>query len=380
MKALILSVTAGQGHNMCAKAVEEALQERGVECCVLDTLKYINKPTGEIVDKGYLAMGKTMPKVWGAVYNSAVKLSEKKKGPSIELTALRAAAGRLSDFLDEFKPDMIICTHVFASQIITALRQKKTIDVPLYGINTDFTLHPFFEEVDLDYLVVACDKMYYSVIERGMLPEKLLPFGIPVRQKFNRRITPQQGREEIGFEEKTTLCIMGGSMGFGHLYNDVLALDQLPSDFQMVVICGNNHQLYDQLIKEQKNGKFNKKIHIYSFTDQVDTIMRASDAICTKPGGLSTSETLACGRPLILLEPIPGLEEYNAWFLVNNGVAVHTGKCYELPEAVYNLFCDPRRMQDILSAQECFFPKDSANHLADFIMDNQKNINIIHNL
>ena len=369
MRALLLSVTAGQGHNMCAKAMEEALSARGVECTTLDTVKFINPPTGKLVDKGYLTMGKKVPKIWGAVYNSAVKFSEKGYGISPDSSALRMICHKLLEYIQVFQPDMIICTHVFASQMVTALRASSDIDIPVIGINTDFSLHPFWEDVDQNYLVLGCDKMYYSVVQRGIEQEKILPYGIPVRQRFNRRILPQQGRKEIGWEEKQTLCIMGGSMGFGNMHQDVLALDALPLDFQMVVICGSNLELYNQLVADRDYGRLSKTTYLYAFTDRVDDIMRASDAVCTKPGGLSTSETLAVGRPLVLLDPIPGLEEFNAWFLVNHGVAIRTGKQYPLNEAIFNLFHDERRMEEILRAQTLFFPNDSANTLANFIMD-----------
>lgn len=370
MRALLLSVTAGQGHNMCAKAMEEALEARGVKCQTLDTVKFINQPTGNLVDKGYLTMGKKIPKIWGAVYTSAIKFSEKGHGINPESSALRMVSQKLLDYIQAFQPDVIICTHVFASQMITALRAKEHIDVPVIGINTDFSLHPFWEDVDQNYLVLGCDKMYYSVVQRGINREQILPYGIPVRQRFNRRISPQQGRREMGWDEdKKTLCIMGGSMGFGNMHQDVLELDALPLDFQLVVICGSNLALYNQLMDDREYGRLSKTTHLYAFTDEVDAIMRASDAVCTKPGGLSTSETLATGRPLVLLDPIPGLEEFNAWFLVNHGVAVRTGKQYPLNEAIFNLFCDDRRMEEILRAQELFFPKDSAATLTDFIME-----------
>lgn len=372
MRALILSVTAGQGHNMCAKALEEAFALRDVESQTLDTLAYISRFTGNVVDKGYLSIGKNIPKVWGAIYNNAVKISERKSGMrNYEITAMKLFSAKLLEFLHTYKPQMIVCTHVFASQIVTAFKQKNELTIPVYGINTDFTLHPFWEEVDMDYLVLACDKMYYSVVERGIPTEKLLPFGIPVRQCFNRVISAQEGRKEIGYDEKLTISIMGGSMGFGHLFDDVIKLDQLALDFQIVVVCGNNKGLYDQLTQYQEQGQFQKTVHIYGFTDQMDAIMRASDVICTKPGGLSTSEALSLCRPIVLLDPIPGLEENNAWFLANNGVAVHTGKSYPLPEAVYNLFCDTRRIADIIRVQKETFPRNSANNFVDFVINRE---------
>lgn len=364
MKVLFLSVTAGQGHNSCAKSAMSALAERGVDCEMLDTIKYINEMTGNVVDKGYVTMGKHIPKVWGTVYNTALKTSLKgsiaKMRPYI--------SHKLRDYIHAYKPDAIVCTHIFASQLITNIRKKNMIqDVPVIGINTDFSLHPFWEDVVQDYIVLACDKMHYGVIKRGIAREKILPFGIPVHKKFDIDITKQEARAQLGLEDKQTLLVMSGSMGFGNMAEDVLALDVLPLDFQMLVVCGSNEKLRSELTARIDNGAMQKKIHVFGFIDNVHLMMYASDVICTKPGGLSVSETLAVGRPLILLEPIPGLEDYNAWFLANCGVAVHTGKYYPLSEAVMNLMSDHDSMHIMLRAQKEISPRHAADKLADFL-------------
>lgn len=369
MKVLLLSVTAGQGHNMCARAMQEAFDKRGVESEILDTVKYINQLTGNIVDKGYLTLGKRTPKLWGAIYDSAVKASVK-RGPKVSTSSLYTAVSqKLADHINIYRPNVIINTHVFPSMMLTALKGKGMIDVPVIGINTDYTLHPFWEDVIQDYIVLACDKMYYAVRQRGIPKEQILPWGIPVRQQFLKGMSRQQARQKLGLPEKLTLCLMGGSMGFGDLREDVFALDALDLDFQVQVVCGGNESLYGELTKLKNEGKFKKNILIYGFSNNMDEIMSASDAVCTKPGGLSTSETLAINRPLILLKPIPGLEEINAWFLVNHGVAVRTGKSYSLDEAVYNLFSDSERIEDILHAQQKFNPGNAADRLADFVME-----------
>ncbi len=364
LHVLLLSVTAGQGHNSCARSLAVALEARGVACQTVDTIKYINSLTGTAVDKGYLTMGKYTPKFWGTIYNQALQLSMSGKPAQINLPLPQ----RFVKLIAKANPDAIVCTHFFASLLLTKMRRKRLISMPVFGINTDFTLHPFWEDVDQDYLVLACDQMHYSVQKRGIPPEKTLPFGIPVNANFGMNIDKHEARKMLGLQDKNTMLLMGGSMGFGDLTKQVDELDALPHDFQIVVICGSNKQLYAELKQRADEGKFHKTVLPYQYVDNVHVFMYASDIVCTKPGGLSTSEAMSVGRPIVMLDPIPGLEEINAAFLVNSGAAVQTGKHYPLSEAVYNLMRSPERCEAMIRAQLAVNPPSAADNLADFVI------------
>lgn len=372
MRALLLTVTAGQGHNVCATAMQEALEEKGVECVLLDTMKYINEFAGSLVDKSYATMSKLTPAVWGRIYNSAV--TQSKRGT--QLVFPNMFSQKLYDYIDAYRPDVIVCTHFAASLMISALRKRNKCEALVIGINTDFTLHPFWEDVSQDYIVLACEQMDYMAQKRGIDRRTILPWGIPVRQKFKQPKDKQEMRKKLGLADKQTLCVMSGSMGFGEVQQDVEELDNMDVDFQMIVVCGSNKKLHVNLSQGIQNGLFRKNVLLYGYADNVEEIMAASDVVCTKPGGLSTSETLSIGRPLVLLNPIPGVEELNAWFLVNNNLALHTGKSYSLCEAVYHLIDDSFRKQSMLEAQARVCPKEAANRLSDFIVDQIQPLNL----
>lgn len=369
MRALVLSVTAGQGHNSCAKSIIASLEYRGVKCRMLDTVKYINYFAGETVDKGYLTLGKYVPKAWGGLYNQALK-SSVSGGVMAKIIKTPMLLGRLKSLIFEFDPDVVISTHVFPALMMTHLRQEGLAPMPLIGINTDFTLHPFWEEVKQDRLVLACDKMHYMVHKRGIPDNQVMPIGIPVHRKFAEEQTAARALEKLGLPNKTTVSIMSGSMGFGNVMESVQELDAMPVDYQMIVICGNNLKLYNALIEAVDAGEYQKDIYVYKFVGNVEDIMAASNIICTKPGGLSLSEALTVRRPIVMLEPIPGLEEYNAAFMVNCGAAVQTGKYYTLSEAVYNLLQSPERIQSMLSIQDEMIPKLASEKLASYLVEN----------
>ncbi|MDL2214291.1 glycosyltransferase [Clostridia bacterium OttesenSCG-928-O13] len=370
MRVLVLSVTAGQGHNACAKAAMAALQAKGAECRMLDTLGYLNSLIGKGVDKGYLLMGKLSPGTFGRFYEASLASSEKHSGPQLADLITDGMAKKMADYIEDFKPDCILCTHVFAALVITHLRLRGMCGILSIGINTDFSIHPLWEQVDQDYFVLACAMMDYSAHLRGLDVDKILPFGLPVDAKFSQDITRQEARKQLGLPEKATLTIMSGSMGFGHLAQHIQNIDMLPLDFQMVAICGNNKDAYDEITALQQSGCFEHVVHCHGFVDNVHQFMHAGDILVTKPGGLSTTECLHVGRPMVLMEPIPGLEEYNAAFLVNCGAVVFAGDHYPLHEAVYNLLRSEERRDNMMRAQKAIHPGVAAELLAEFIVKN----------
>lgn len=369
MRVLILSVTAGQGHNTCAKAAKTALEARGAQCEVLDTLTYINKFVGTGVDKGYLLMGKISPGAFGKLYEASLSTSERHHALHITDLINDSVAGKLEEYILAFAPDCILCTHVFAALIITRLRQLKKCPVLTIGINTDFSIHPLWEEVDQDYLVLPSSMMDYSAMLRGLDVNKILPFGLPVDSKFSQKMTPKEARKALHMPEKTTLTIMSGSMGFGHMAKHLKHLDSMPLDFQMIAICGNNKDAYEEINDLLNKGAFKHDVYCHGFVHNVHELMQAGDILVSKPGGLSTSECLHVGRPLVLIEPIPGLEQYNAAFLVNCAAAVYTGNFYPLHEAVYNLLHSKTRREIMMRAQAEIHPGVAAELLADFILE-----------
>ena len=81
-----------------------------------------------------------------------------------------------------------------------------------------------------------------------------------------------------------------------------------------------------------------KPIYNYGYIDNVDVFMDAADCIVTKPGGLTTSEALAKGLPMIMNNPVPGQEDRNVEFLLNTGAAMKISKTFPLDDAIYHMF------------------------------------------
>ncbi len=364
MKALILSVKAGYGHHSTGLAMKEYFVSCGIECEMLDTLEYISRFLGEGVQDGYLLITKYLGEAYGKVYDTLAKKEEPSKNYSPEAIISKYLSKKLEKYMIEYNPDFVIGTHSYATVLITILKKRGVINCPTFGVVTDFTIHPFWESTDLDYYVLP-DRLLTSFAKKKGIPaSKVLPFGIPIKQKFSSTSKKEDAKKLLGLTSKPHVLIMMGSMGFGDIEDIINSLDNLSCDFQMTVICGNNEKA-QKSIKEQS---WNKELRCLGFTDNVDMYMDASSVIITKPGGLTTSEALAKGLPLILMNPIPGQEERNMEFLVNTGAAMLTSKTYPVESALSQFFeCDWKRALMTEAASRLSKPHATEN-LYNFIM------------
>lgn len=367
MKALLLSITAGQGHHATASAVRNQLESFGVQCETMDAYEYVAPILKELVAHGYLILTAHVPKMEGKFYTMAENRTRSQDRISITKIANQVMANSLVNYIREFKPDVIICTHVFAAGIVNSLKERDFIDIPTIGIITDFTIHPFWEDMNrIEYFVTASELLNYSAEQRGMDPKKLLPFGIPIDPKFTKKIDQRQAREQLGLDpDKTTLLIISGSMGYGKIDKEIKKLDALEEDFQAIVVCGNNKAM------EEKARKIATRHHfsVFGFVNNVEVMMDAANCIITKPGGLTTSEAIEKELPMIMVNPIPGQEERNVEFLLNSGMAMYATSTYPVDEVVNYILTCPERIENMKDNIRKTGKKNSTERLCAFIVE-----------
>ena len=363
MKGLILSITAGQGHNQTAKVLSDYFNKEGISCSYMDVFEYINPLLSESVSKIYLASSKNIPKVYGKIDRFCEKRPNEDSHGVPKLTT-QILARKLARMINTESPDFIICTHVFAALLITGLEGAIDKRVKTYGIITDFTIHPYWEDTTLDYYVTPSDILTYQGKRRGLLERKFLPFGIPIDTKFETKMEKRDALKVLKLPEKKTILMMSGSMGFGDIAEEIEVLDRMSIDFQLITVCGNNKKLkvkIDEL-------KTRKEVYNYGYVDNVDVMMDAADCIITKPGGLTTSEALAKELPMIMSNPVPGQEDRNVEFLLNAGAAIKVSKTYTIDDAVNHMFTKDR-MELIKSAINILKKPYATRDLVQFIIN-----------
>lgn len=371
MKVLILSLTVGQGHNSTSKALAEYMQAHGATCRILDTYKFLNKLVGETLDKGYTAIGRFSPKLNDSLYQEAGKVNGKPRMKRyLPFAFAKMTKDKMKAYVDGYDPDVIVCPHIFSAIIITEMKKDHMIrpGVKTYGIVTDFTLHPFWEYTQMDYFITASELMNFEVVRRGIPEEKILPFGIPVRECFNEKEDMQEVRARLGLKDMLTLLVVGGGMGFGDIPGMVEDLEKMEMAAQIVVICGSNSRLKTKLEKYKAGLKnSNKELVVLGYTTNINEYMDAADLLITKPGGLSISEALAKGKTMILMEPLPGVETFNLYFLLNNSLAVHVNRNVKASDVVLQLWTNELKHHEMEQAVQKWGKRHSAKRVGDFI-------------
>jgi len=368
MKVLILSISTGQGHHATGRAVENEFEKRGVDCETLDAYEYIEPILSHLVSKGYLLSAAYAKRLSSKLYDIVVKKNKPLKKYSVPKITNTLWAKDLREYIEESRPDVIICTHVLSAILVNIMKEKAWLDdsVITVGIVTDFTLHPLWEEARLlDYFVTPTDLLEFQMKQKGLDTEKMLPIGIPIRPQFSERINRYEARSRLGLDpHKHTILLMSGSMGYGRIDESILKLDRLSFDFQVIVVCGNNKKMY----RKVKALETQKRFDVYGYVDNVDVMMDAADCIITKPGGITTSEAMAKGLPMIMVNPIPGHEMRNAEFMLNNGLALYATKSFPLDEAVFSLLQHPERIAFLRSTIEIYARQNSAQNLCEFLI------------
>lgn len=366
MKVLILSMTAGQGHNSTSKALRAALLKKGHECDILDTYKFLNKAVGLGFDKGYTAMGRFVPKLNERIYKGAEKANGRADMKLYFPWAFaNLSKSKLEKYIGEAKPDVIVCSIVMTAMLITALKEAGMYDdrIKSIGIVTDYALHPFWEYTAMDYFVAANELMIPEFTQRGIPENKILATGIPVDPKFARALPRNEAREKLGLDpSQFTALLTSGGMGFTGMTPVMQDIDAA-GDVQLIAVCGSNKRLKAKLSAME----FKSNVRVLGFVDNMEEYIDAADIVITKPGGLSTSETIAKGKPLLLMKPMPGVENMNLAFLLNNSLAVHCSEYQSVGLVINQLRLNDAKLREMERAQKKWGKKHSAKTLAEFI-------------
>lgn len=360
MKILVLSCLTGGGHNACGHYIEEEFKSRNIECDFADYFDIIGSKAKGIVEKAYLDSTKGN----GEVFKIAYKLGEaySKTGITSPVYSLnKLGKDKVYDYIKENNYDLVITPHLFPSMAITALKREGK-DIRLINVATDYHAIPFWEETRPDYFVIPHSSLAEEFEAKGFSKDILLDFGIPVSSAF------YNVKHKLDLPvNKDIIMITSGSMGFGKMRAIVkLLLESFPKAF-VVAICGNNKELYAELLKIN-----NPNLLVKGFINNINEYMAASTIILTKPGGLTSTEAGVIRRPVIHLMPIPGVENYNANFFEKNGLSLISLSEKEVIQNTYELLQDKDRQKMMIKNQAKIINRNSARDLVDFVLKNMK--------
>ncbi|HTY45861.1 MAG TPA: glycosyltransferase, partial [Patescibacteria group bacterium] len=317
MKVIIAYASAGAGHSKAAEAVYNRFREKhpGVTAISIDILAQENCFFRYCYSHGYSFMVKYAPFLWQFGFWVCAWRPLRFLTRPIAKALNRLNTRNFAQFLIRESPDVIISTHFLTSEIAAALKKRNRINCRLITVITDFGVHPFWLSEGTDTYVAASEATRHVLLAEGIEDGRIRVLGIPVDEKF---LSPGDAAalcRKFGIQEnKFTVLVATGSFGIGPIARIVASLQ----DVQVLVVCAKNKKLYRSLQEAAY-----PQARVFGFVDNIQELMAVSDIIITKPGGLSTVESLSMGLFPIFIVPIPGQETENIRCLAEQGVGMY---------------------------------------------------------
>ena len=344
-KYLLLTVTAGEGHNSVTNAIKDKLSENPNNTVkVIDIFKSYGKP-GKValINDGYICACKYALPLYNMVYKSLEKKGPENKNFNAAQTWIDYETPQLLKDIYLYEPDVIICSHFYGGIIITNLRKKYPIPAKVVAVLTDYTVHPYWDaSTGIDYLITPTDTLHERLIFKGFKPEQLIPSGIPVKKAFEEKMTKLAARKELGLEKDIfTVLVMAGGGGFGHIETLFKKLIKVKTKMQIILVNGRNESSKKHIDDMSKNIKTPHKIVSLGFVKNIPTLMSASDCIVSKCGGITTNEALNRERVMILSEKLAQQEYENMLYLTNHNAAIKLDKYNKLETVIEELVKNP---------------------------------------
>lgn len=379
-KILLFYASFGGGHLSAANSIKQCIDENFSDCetKLVDCMLYVNKPINAISTTAYKEMAKKFPWVWGDIY------AHTQKGPlaRISSTSNNLMAKKLLKLLKEYQPDIVISTHPFGSQMVSYLKRKALIDCKLATILTDFAPHEqwLIGSDYVDYLFVSHEKLRQELINTGIDSNKVFATGIPLSNRFLMHYNKEEIKHSFGLDlnKKVILFFGGGEFGLGRevTIKILSAFIHHRGNHQIVAIAGKNEKMREEFnfLVEQENAE--DFVTVLSYTHQVPELMSISDLVVTKPGGLTSTESLSSGLPMVLINPIPGQEEENAEFLENSGVAVWLRKNSDFESEIAKLLSDKDKLHKMKLNTKLLAKKHSTRDICDIILKDKKTADV----
>lgn len=319
-KLLIVSASPGAGHIRAAEAVHKTalLSYPNLITKHIDFLDYLNKPMKVALAGSYDMMIKQVPDLWGFVYKKTNQQNITNGLQKITKALKNITSYDFAEEIRQFKPDYILFTHMFPADMYLGLMEKEKLpSIPHGTVITDYGLHEMWLTHPHQHFFVPSEKIQWQLQQRNIKHENILFSGIPVDPVFYQKKSHASLRKKMKFtpKEHIVLCLSGGQ-GLTHLDGVIATITKRKEPATIVAVCGTNRTLLKKL--NQITCPPHMKLRPLGWVDNIDEYMRIADVIVTKLGGMTTTECITLGIPIIGIDPIPGQEEHNTQFILEN--------------------------------------------------------------
>jgi processive 1,2-diacylglycerol beta-glucosyltransferase len=309
--AVIYSPVGG-GHKAAALAIVEAAKARGLRVALLDTFAHAPGVVGKAYLKAHLTGQGAMPNLYGSAYFAA----NHRDGAfePVRRTFDHVAFLKLLKRVCAMAPRAVIATHHLPLVVLGRARRRGWLEAPLVGVITDYTSHACWAEPGVDGFAVPCPLARHELVLHGVAPNRIALTGIPVRSAFER--TPPV---QLGEREPLRVLVTSGGFGVGPMSRVVASFAGV-RNVELTVVCGNARSLVDRV--ERAAASLGVRARVLGFERDMPARVAEAHVVVGKAGGLTVSETMAAGRPMIVVGAVPGNEKINEAFVARAGAGV----------------------------------------------------------
>jgi processive 1,2-diacylglycerol beta-glucosyltransferase len=360
-RILVLSVSAGTGHTRAAEALRSCAsgEQFGMEAVHLDTLQFVTPLLRFVYTDAYMFMVRHVPALWRHLYRTTNIARLDGLGHTLRRWAERVNSRSMLKEITRQQPDLIICTHFLPAELLSRLLAAGEVKCPVWVQVTDFDLHRMWVHEDIAGYFAPNDEVAFRMREQGIAAERIFVTGIPIMPAFSAPLDRAACARELDMPPAvTTLLLLGGGAGFGSVSAIAERLLKHAENFQIIALAGKDLAMLAAL--NQLAIRYPGRLVAKGYTGKIERLMACADLVVTKPGGLTTAESLAMGLPMIVIAPIPGQEEHNANFLLEQGVAFKAFDLATLEYRVSYLLTHPSKLAAMRSKASTLARPDAA--------------------
>lgn len=349
MRVLILSCNTGEGHNSCAKAIKEVFDAKSEICVIEDSLRFISEKTSRFISWGHVFVYRNLPWLFNWGYGFTERHTDLFQEKKMIYNFFGKGADNLYQYIAREIFDTIICTHPFASLMLTEVKRRYDLSVKTAFVATDYTCSPSVKDSNLDYYFIPNEMLARDFECKNIPKEKIVSSGIPIRQMFYNHTEKDKVKQAYGvLPSNKHMVMMCGSMGCGPIEKLTGMLTEgLQESFDLTVVCGTNDKLKDRL--EQKYGN-RKNLHICGYIKDISALLDSADMYLTKAGGISVTEAATKKVPMIFINAVAGCEDYNSTFFAQLGCAKKSKDVTELVKICTSIVKDENTYKAMVTA------------------------------
>lgn len=334
-RVLLFSEGFGAGHTQAAHALSISLRKLypNVQTRVFELGSFFHPTIAPWILSAYRKTVSSQPKLVGMMYRSQY---HKSLNRLTTLALHRIFYTQALSMIRQLRPDTIVCTHPIPNAVISRLR-RLGLNVPLCTVITDYDAHGTWISPEVTKYFVSTAEVKKKLLDRGVPVSKIQVTGIPVHPNFWEHQNKSEIRDRFLLKDMPTVLIMGGGWGMVDNVELIEYMTRWRDRIQLIFCLGSNDKIRAKL---SSNPLFrHPNIRLLGFTKEVDKLMEVSDLLITKPGGMTCTEGMAKGIPMLFYKPLPGQEEENCLYFTQQGYGEQITS-FETVDTWFNLLRD----------------------------------------